>query len=154
VREAKVSKLLNLAYISRNTIKGDKQAINSEIEDILASAHRNNPAKGITGALLYSGGYFCQVIEGPEEALEELYETIQMDDRHGDVTVLQFEPIEERGFSEWAMAFAGIEDEMRFDANGILASKDELKMREAGKNMVSVLEEMVKQHQSTLNGSA
>lgn len=146
--------LYNLAYISKNTIHGDAEEIKNEILKILASAHRNNPAKGVTGALLYSGGYFCQVIEGPADVLEDLYETIQMDDRHGDVSVLHFEPIEARGFSEWAMALAGIEDDTRFNIEGVLSSKDELQMKEAGKNLVNVLEHMVKQHQSVLKSSS
>ena len=148
-----MSALYNLAYISKNTIKGDADEVREQLKTILASAHKNNPAKGVTGALLYSGGYFCQVIEGPEEVLEELFETIQMDDRHGDVTVLHFEPIEARGFSEWAMALAGIEEQMRFDIEGVRASKDELKMKETGKDLVNVLEQMVKQHQSVLKSS-
>lgn len=145
-----MSDLFNLAYISKNTIKGSPDEIKEQLRTILASAHKNNPAKGITGALLYSGGYFCQVIEGPQEVLEELFETIQMDDRHGDVTVLHFDPIEARGFSEWAMALAGIEETMRFDIDGVRASKDELKMKETGRDLVSVLEQLVKQHQSVL----
>jgi len=96
--------LYSVAYISKNTIKGDRDVIEAEIKSILASAHKNNPALNVTGALLYSGGYFCQVIEGPEEVLEELFENIQLDSRHGQVTVLHFEPIEKRSFGKWAMA--------------------------------------------------
>ena len=145
-----MSDLYNLAYISKNTIKGDEAEVKKQIENILAAAQSNNPAIGVTGALLYSGGYFCQVIEGEEEVLEELFETIQMDDRHGEVTVLHFDPIEERGFGEWAMALAGIEDTMRFDIDGVKASKDDLKMAETGKHLVNTLDVMVKQHQSVL----
>ncbi len=148
-----MTQLYNLAYISKNSIKGTPDEIKDEIRDILAAAHRNNPEKGVTGALLYSGGYFCQVIEGPQDVLEELFESIQMDNRHSDVTVLHFEPIESRGFNEWAMALAGIEDTMRFDIDGVLASKDELKMKETGHNLVSVLDQMVKQHQSVINSA-
>ncbi len=145
-----MTQLYNLAYISKNTIKGTPDQIKEQIARILASAHRNNPAKGITGALLYSGGYFCQCIEGPEDVLEELFETIQMDDRHGDVTVLHFKPVESRGFGEWAMALAGIEDTMRFDIDGVRASKDELSLQDTGRDLVNVLDQMVKQHQSVL----
>ena len=148
-----MSKLYNLAYISKNTIKGNADEIKEQIRNILAAAHRNNPSVGVTGALLYSGGYFCQVIEGPEEVLENLFENIQMDGRHGDVTVLHFQPIEARGFSEWAMALAGIEDNMRFDIEGVLDSKDDFKMKETGRDLVSVLEQMVKQHQSVLQSA-
>lgn len=145
-----MSDLYNLAYISKNTIKGSEDEVKAQIESILAAAHKNNPANNVTGALLYSGGYFCQVIEGEEEVLEELFETIQMDDRHGEVTVLHFEPIEHRSFGEWAMALAGIENAMRFDIEGVKASKDELLMAETGKHLVNTLDTMVKQHQSIL----
>ncbi len=145
--------LYNLAYISRNVIQGPPDVVKQAIENILAVAQRNNPAVGVTGALLFSGGYFCQVIEGPQTALEDLFESIQLDRRHADVTVLHFKPIGRRGFSEWAMAFAGIEDTMRFDIDGILASKDELKAQEAGRHLVTVLEQLVRQHQSVLDAA-
>ncbi len=50
--------------------------------------------------------------------LEDLFESIQMDGRHGEVTVLHFEPIAERSFAEWAMALAGIEAHQRFGLDG------------------------------------
>lgn len=78
--------------------------------------------------------------------LEDLFETIQMDSRHCDFTMLHFEPIEFRGFSEWAMALAGIEDNMRFDIEGVRASKDELQMKKTGRDLVAVLEQKVKQY--------
>ena len=143
--------LYRMSYISKNTIATSKEEIESEVKYILASANKNNPSMDITGALLFSGGYFCQTIEGPEDSIEELFETIQMDDRHGEVTVLHFEEIEERGFSDWSMAFAGIEDTMRFDIDGIKESKDELGMRETGKALVAVLDELVNQHQAIKN---
>ena len=146
-----MSDLYRMAYISKSKLAGDRDAVKQEVESILAAATRNNPSIDVTGALLYSGGYFCQTIEGPEESIEELFETIQMDGRHSDVTVLHFEPIEERGFSDWSMAFAGIEDTMRFDIEGIKASKDELGMKETGVALVKVLDDLVNQHQGILN---
>jgi hypothetical protein len=146
-----MSDLYSIAYISKNTIPGTRQEVEAQLADILASARKNNEALNVTGALLYSGGYFCQVLEGEEETLENLFETIQMDNRHGDVTVLHFEEIESRGFGDWAMALAGIEDKLRFDIDGILHSKDELKMKETGRHLVTVLDQMVTQHQSVLN---
>jgi hypothetical protein len=146
-----MSNLYSLAYISKNTIKGSEEETKEEIRDILTAANRNNVVNGVSGALLYSGGYFCQVIEGPGHIVEELFETIQMDPRHSDVTLLHFEPIVSRSFSEWAMAFVGIEENMRFDIDGVRASKDDLKMKEAGHNLVNVLEKMVNQHQLVLN---
>lgn len=148
-----MSNLYHLAYISKNSINGTEDDIKEQVKSILSTAQTNNPALGVTGALLYSGGYFCQVIEGESETLEELFETIQMDSRHNQVTVLHFEPIEKRNFSEWAMARAGIEDTMRFDIEGIRTSKDEILVERNGKDLVNVLEQLVKQHQSTLDAT-
>lgn len=145
-----MSNLYHIAYISKNSFDGTSEEHQESIQSILKIAQRNNALVGITGALLYSGGYFCQIIEGERDALENLFETIQMDPRHKEVTVLHFEPIERRNFSEWAMAMAGIEDNKRYDIEGIRASKDDILMHAAGRDMVMVLEQMVKQHQSIL----
>ena len=147
-----MSNLYQLSYISKNLIEGDRKAIEAQIKSILASATTNNLKLGITGALLYSGGYFCQVIEGEQESIEELFETIQLDNRHLQVTVLNFEKIQERDFSQWSMAFAGIEESMRFDITGLKDTKevkDTVAMKQTGKNIVSVLTELVKKKQAT-----
>ncbi len=96
-----------LLYCSHNALTGsiDEQA--AEIRKILASARRNNAALGITGALLFNGACFAQVLEGPLQAVESLFETIQQDARHGDVTLLESGYVDHRDFPEWSMAFAG-----------------------------------------------
>ncbi len=70
------------------------------------SQHNNNKVS-VTGALLFNGGSFAQVLEGPRKAVETTFERIQRDPRHSDVSVLQCEPVEARGFSNWSMAFIG-----------------------------------------------
>tara|TARA_R110001583_G_scaffold41314_5_gene131549 strand:- start:3932 stop:4375 length:444 start_codon:yes stop_codon:yes gene_type:complete len=144
-----MSNLYQLSYISKNLIDRDRLALEAHIKSILDSATKNNLKLGITGALLYSGGYFCQVIEGEEENIEDLFESIQRDNRHAEVTVLNFEKIDERDFSEWSMAFAGIEDAMRFDISGIKDAKDTIAMKQTGKDIVSVLTALVKKKQAT-----
>lgn len=141
--------LYQLSYISKNLIEGDKQTLQLQIELILTSATKNNMRLGITGALLYSGGYFCQVIEGEEGNLEDLFETIQQDSRHAEITVLNFEKAEERSFSEWSMAFAGIEDSMRFDITGITDINHQTSFKKTGKNIVRVLEALVRKKQAS-----
>jgi len=144
-----MSNLYQLSYISKNSIGGDKKALQLQIKSILASSSTNNVELGITGALLYSGGYFCQVIEGEAEHIEVLFESIQLDSRHAEVTVLNFEKVSERSFSEWSMAFVGIEDSLRFDITGLKDAKGKGKMKQTGRNMVSVLENLVRKKQAT-----
>jgi hypothetical protein len=78
-----------------------------DIEEILAASQRNNAAVGVTGALMFDEGYFVQVLEGAQDAIEETFERIQMDPRHHDVKIVDFSPIEKRTFDGWAMTYAG-----------------------------------------------
>ncbi|MCU8041374.1 MULTISPECIES: hypothetical protein [unclassified Shewanella] len=45
------------------------------------------------------------------------------------------------------MALAGIEDKARFNLDGLLGSKDEIQIKEAGASIVSTLDELIRQHQ-------
>lgn len=74
-----------------------------DVESILASSSRNNPANGITGLLLYNGRNFLQLLEGEEGELKALMLRIGNDPRHSGVSLLSSKTIEERTCPEWAM---------------------------------------------------
>lgn len=74
--------------------------------NLLALARERNLRLGITGHLLYSEEVFVQCIEGSPQSVEDLWQSIQRDDRHYDIELLKREPIQERRFNEWAMAFS------------------------------------------------
>jgi len=76
-----------------------------DLEAILESARRNNERLGITGVLILSDGVFFQAIEGEAEVLDGLLERILADPRHEDARVFRREPIGERNFGEWKMAY-------------------------------------------------
>jgi Sensors of blue-light using FAD len=99
--------LYRLVYISRNEILGDDATIRREIEQILVSARRKNPPANITGALMFNAGSFAQVLEGPHDDLQDTFERIQCDQRHSHVVMLLLEPLKEREFSNWSMAYFG-----------------------------------------------
>ena len=99
--------LCRLVYYSRNALPGPEAAQAAEVRRILASSRRNNPRAGVTGALMFNGGCFAQVLEGPREAVERTFERIQRDARHSDVVVLQLAAVGRRGFPAWSMAFVG-----------------------------------------------
>lgn len=91
--------------MSSNTIPTD--IFDDEVKTILNIANEHNSKNNITGALLFNGGYFTQVLEGPLVAIEELFERIQGDTRHIDCVVLCCEPITTRTFTKWSMAYEG-----------------------------------------------
>jgi hypothetical protein len=64
-----------------------------------------NAAHHISGMLLYRDGKFMQVLEGEETALWLLYSKILHDPRHTDIVMLADEPLPQRGFAAWSMAY-------------------------------------------------
>ena len=96
--------LFRILYCSHNLTGETGSEERTALEEILQSARANNRECGITGALLFSTGYFAQVLEGPRLAIEHTFERIQRDRRHGQVTVLDCTDIGARDFPSWSMA--------------------------------------------------
>ena len=103
--------LHRLVYYSRNRMVGPPEIIGAQIRAILAAIQKNNAPVGLTGALMFNAGCFGQVLVGKREILESTFERIQQDDRHGDVSLLAFEPIANRSFGHWSMGFVGARPE-------------------------------------------
>lgn len=76
---------------------------------LLEKSRGRNEARGITGALFYRDGNFLQVIEGEESQVAALYDEIQKDPRHHKVSTFFREPIAQRDFADWSMAFYEID---------------------------------------------
>lgn len=77
----------------------------SELSLLLQRAVERNTQVGITGMLLYKDGNFMQLLEGDEQAVNELYQRIAADPRHrGAITLLKGE-VPERSFADWSMGF-------------------------------------------------
>ena len=101
-----MSDTCRLVYYSRNRLP-ERDMDAGVIEAILAASRANNSKVGVTGALMFNSGCFAQVLEGPREAVEETFERIQQDERHGDVSLLAFGPVEGRAYETWSMGFVG-----------------------------------------------
>ena len=108
--------LYRLVYYSRNAIVGDAATLASAITSILAKSQANNERVGVTGALMFNSGCFAQVLEGSRSAIEDVFERIQQDDRHGEVSLLAFDPAPVRAFQNWSMGFVGasVDDAARY----------------------------------------
>lgn len=94
--------VFRLIYRSRNRILPDRRK--SALGDIFSKARSNNKKRDITGALLISGDWFAQTLEGDEEAVRSLFTTIERDPRHEHVSILEEQKATARLFSRWAMA--------------------------------------------------
>lgn len=54
--------------------------------------------------LCYDSTYFLQWLEGPRDAINTLYRTLMLDERHVDLLILDYGMIGARSFAHWDMA--------------------------------------------------
>lgn len=99
--------IYTLAYVSSAVAYFTKE----ELLDLLAKSRRKNEAAGLTGMLLYKGGNFMQVLEGPEPVVKQAFERISTDPRHHRILVLYKGEAKDRQFSDWSMGFANLDEE-------------------------------------------
>jgi len=98
--------MLSLIYVSTSV----KLLKDDELLDILKKSRENNISADITGMLLYKGGNFMQVLEGPDDAVTGIYEKIKEDPRHKDISIISKEQIQSRQFPAWEMAFQNLDN--------------------------------------------
>lgn len=76
-----------------------------EIGLIVEAAKRNNARSNITGVLFFGNNYFLQILEGPRNHLNILYNKIIKDERHTNMQVLELREIGSRCFPEWTIKY-------------------------------------------------
>lgn len=91
--------LKSLTYTSRARLDLSEQ----ELEDIHESARHLNALDGITGLLVFDGIRFLQIVEGGEEAIDNLVERLRADPRHTAFEVRDERRVEARSFPDWSM---------------------------------------------------
>jgi hypothetical protein len=144
--------LYSLVYFSRSTIQPDR--VDAEVRSILDIARTKNPKCEVTGALLFSGGFFAQVLEGPLDAVQSTFERIRRDSRHIEVSVLSCKPITRRSFADWSMAYATPAGWLppSLEIGGILENPSCINCDELGSEIVSVLQMLISGSETVSTG--
>jgi hypothetical protein len=94
---------------------------------LAAIVHRsrvNNQAAGITGAMIHQDGQIIQVIEGDDNAIDQLYSKICNDPRHTDITEFYQQPISQRSFKQWSLQGLTVNVEESFSVETIQLVSD------------------------------
>ena len=102
--EAALDVLVSVVYVS----SAHTELTSAELTELLTDIRERNRRRNITGLLLYRGGNFLQVVEGPEREIDALLKALRKDRRHDGLIVIKRSRIHERQFSEWQMAFRDI----------------------------------------------
>lgn len=113
--------MLSVIYVS----VADPLISPADIDAILVTARRNNARDALTGALIYNGHNFMQLLEGAADRVDACLAAIREDPRHSGMVEIRRRVIEEREFADWTMlyepAFQGHEAEFaRLAASGRL----------------------------------
>ncbi len=96
-------KLRTLTYTSRADDLSD-----DEVERIHRSAMTLNSLDGVTGMLIYNGKQFLQIVEGAEDAIEDLVQRLRCDRRHDDIVIREDRTVDGRSFPDWTMSMTRV----------------------------------------------
>ena len=107
--------LIHLVYASSAARPFDRP----ELLALLDKARDTNGRLDVTGMLLYEDGNFFQVLEGLENVVVPLFWKISADKRHRKTVKIIQEPIAERSFGAWTMAFSAITRQELNDIEGL-----------------------------------
>jgi hypothetical protein len=92
-------RLKTLTYTSRARLDlGDE-----DLAAIHDTARHLNALDGISGLLLFDGSRFLQIVEGTEDAIDNLVGRLRMDPRHSAFEVRDERYVEQRSFPDWSM---------------------------------------------------
>lgn len=106
--------LIRLIYVSSATHEMDKD----ELQLLLTQIRSKNKQRKITGMLLYIGGNFIQVLEGGRKEVEDVYQSIEVDNRNTNNIVMDKSEIAERVFPHWSMGFRHLTSKEKIEIAG------------------------------------
>jgi hypothetical protein len=98
--------LYRLVYASLTSQHHDDASMTQLLADILNTSRERNAQGGVTGVLLADERMFVQCLEGPRDAVFEVWYRIQDDPRHQClVELLHEENADARLYPDWSMGF-------------------------------------------------
>ncbi|WP_300531786.1 BLUF domain-containing protein [Maricaulis sp.] len=96
--------LARMAYYSRPVWDSrSPEARRKMLKGILSAGIHNNPQAGLTGALVFDGIHFIQILEGMRSRVWATFKRIESDPRHCDVVLAGFLEVPERLFPNFAV---------------------------------------------------
>jgi hypothetical protein len=114
-RRSNLNRLKTLTYTSLARL--DLTA--EDLAAIHQTARHLNALDGITGLLVFDGARFLQIVEGSEEAIDNLVERLRRDVRHSAFEIRDQRLVQERSFPDWSMELVRV-------GSGFLEARGEL----------------------------
>ena len=78
-----------------------------EVNSMANSVQVRNRTLEVTGALIYAGARFAQLLEGPSRSVNQIMASVEQDQRHEQINHIPVRKRRVRRFATWGMAYAG-----------------------------------------------
>ncbi|QYE37067.1 BLUF domain-containing protein (plasmid) [Polymorphobacter sp. PAMC 29334] len=135
--------MISLLYVSQSSID-DVNAEQAVINIVHASMIRNRKSE-ITGALMYTGARFIQILEGRNESVLELMDKIHRDVRHKNVRVISQRIVTSRLFEGWAMAYGGHSGFIGRHITTLLNTSSEIERTVTEKKIIGMMQSFLRE---------
>ena len=96
--------ILRLMYVSQVRIA---HLSDDGVNELVQKAIIKNLRLGITGSIIFTGSYFAQSIEGKAREIRALYCVIVRDQRHQNITCIDYRRISRLSFPTWRLSYFG-----------------------------------------------
>lgn len=96
---------MTTSYVSKSRI--DARDAKFAVDEIVATSIERNRRQHITGALIFTGEYFAQILEGDAADLASVMASILVDPRHGEIEIIEKRQVSRRHFGNWSLAYSG-----------------------------------------------
>lgn len=134
--------LTTLMYVSTSRL--DPATATKAVEAIVAEARCRNRVTGVSGALLFTGKHFVQVLEGDDAALDSLMAKLHADSRHENLIVTFRGPLRDRLFADWDLAYSGAAHFVRRRVLPLLDGDDPAEQRRATLALIDIMYQFTK----------
>ena len=98
-------RLERIIYVSECRI--DVADVKAAMAKLVIDARSRNAKLAVSGALLFTGTHFAQILEGPPSSLALMMSALRQDSRHSNIYIAARHSISARIFSCWHMAHHG-----------------------------------------------
>ena len=143
-----MSSTYQLMYLSKATAPVTQQAL----EQLAAREAAHNKPLGLTGVLVYSKGYFIQLLEGDQTAVRTTYNNITADNRHTNLHILHASGGEKtRAFTGQAMAVLNLDTASETTRSRLSLLCGDLNQSPNGRKVLTRLRQFNEQNTSTPN---
>jgi hypothetical protein len=119
--------LRSILYVSSSAFVYSSEQ-EPRLHELVQQSQAWNQSVGITGALVCTERNFVQFIEGPSDAISDLFGKLCLDRRHTRITVIQDTKANNRHFANWSLAYSGPDAFIDYDLAPIVQNQTEVEL--------------------------